>query len=100
MDGAANCSEAHGGMKNSGGGKQESKERAGLNQMMQEGGGHVLGLWLASPLGTSTISPLCHQHQPWPHVLPSFSPHLQHPADSGHPQASTGTRLQPQSIMT
>lgn len=39
---------------------------------------------------TSAICPLCHPHQPWPHVLPRLNPHLQHPVDLGHPRASMG----------
>lgn len=208
MDGAANRGEAHGSMKNSGGGRQESKERVGLSQTVREGAGHVPGLRPTSPLGTeplgktdaactpqpstqypghwvpmgmpmhwdgspdptglafwfcfltqprgshfsqfaqithpksllfdragaslllfahflwrrgkgspcsgpgqtrgrlrspmpSAISLLCPpSHQPWPHVLPSLSPHLRHPMGLGHPWASMGVWLQPQSIRT
>lgn len=37
MDGAASGSQARGGMKNSGGGRQGSKGRAGLRQRKEEG---------------------------------------------------------------
>lgn len=44
MDGAAKCSKAHGGMKNSGGGGQESAGRAALRQMVLEGVARAPGL--------------------------------------------------------
>jgi len=48
-DGAANCSEAHSGVKNSGRGG--GKERAGLSPTARVGAGHVPGLQPTSPLG-------------------------------------------------
>lgn len=32
---------------------------------------------------TSVIFPLCHPHQPWPHIPPHLSPHLRHPVGLG-----------------